>query len=70
MFARFSVFCQFLRELLLGAALKSGKPHGRACCADLNLDPPERTESQKLATRRARGATTPHQTLNAAILAV
>lgn len=39
-------------------ALRSGKPHGRACCADLGLDPLERTEAQKRAVRSARMALT------------
>ena len=39
-------------------ALRSGKPHGRECCADLRLDPPRRTEAQKWAVRSARMALT------------
>jgi hypothetical protein len=34
-------------------ALKTN-PHGRACCANLDLDPPERTPAQKQATGRAQ----------------
>lgn len=37
-------------------ALRSGKPQGRACRDDLKLDPPERTEAQKRATRSARAS--------------